>query len=107
MPKRARPIPTTYDQPTPFPFPTSPPSRAALALRYRRVRDRCGPICDISRSAVACVTPCDASHPLDPHNTACKHHFKPPQRLVGVQLNTQNDDDNNAAMTATRTERHA
>ncbi|KAH9169581.1 MBOAT, membrane-bound O-acyltransferase family-domain-containing protein [Lactarius sanguifluus] len=65
-PKRARPFPTTCDQPTPSPLPTSPHLRAALALRHRRVRDRRGPRYDTSRPAEACATPCDASHTPDP-----------------------------------------
>ncbi|KAH9174622.1 hypothetical protein EDB89DRAFT_555920 [Lactarius sanguifluus] len=57
---------TTYDELTPFSLPTSRHSRAALALRHRRVRDRRGPIYDSSRPAEACAIPRDASHPPNP-----------------------------------------
>ncbi|KAH8988278.1 hypothetical protein EDB86DRAFT_3245511 [Lactarius hatsudake] len=56
-PMRARPLLTTCDQPIPFPFLTSPHSRAALSLQYRRVSNRRGPIFDSSFPAKACAIP--------------------------------------------------
>jgi len=46
-----------------FPFPGSPHSRAALAIRTRRAGDRAGPVYNTSRPAEACKTTCAASHP--------------------------------------------
>ncbi|KAH8977591.1 hypothetical protein EDB86DRAFT_3109428, partial [Lactarius hatsudake] len=56
-PMRARPLLTTCDQPIPFPFLTSPRSRAALSLQYRRVPNSRGPIFDSSCPAKACAIP--------------------------------------------------
>ncbi|KAH8984093.1 hypothetical protein EDB86DRAFT_2833655 [Lactarius hatsudake] len=56
-PMHAQPLPTTCDQPIPFPFLTSPHSHAALALHYRCVPNRRVPIFDSSCPAKACMIP--------------------------------------------------
>src|SRR6266702_5517979 len=58
-------------------FPSMPHSRAALATQARRVPDRGGHTCEVTRRAEACATVSDHFQPPTPAGLHVAHRFRP------------------------------
>jgi len=59
-----------------FAFPSVLQSRAALATQARRVPDRDGHPCEVTRRAEACATVSDRLRPPDPVGLSVAHRFR-------------------------------